>query len=194
MDTVQGSVDVELPVRVSARGIIAGVLVGLAIAVMLTALGAAIGMTAFPGARGQRSTGFGVVVWFVVALSAGAFGGAWCAAGGARALRRRDGVLQGIVTWAAMALVSLSTLGGVMRSVAAGSMGDRSLVAAGAWGSFAALSVSFVAAILGGLVGTRRERRVAGLVTERQARRRRPVVSSPQHTGDAPVRPPVPQP
>src|SRR5512142_2022544 len=118
MDLEQGSANVELPVRVSARGVIAGAIVGLALAAMLTALGAAIGMTAFPGARAQRSTGFGVVAWFVLALGCGAFGGGWCAAGAARALRRRDGVLHGIVTWAAIALVSLTTLGGIMRSVA----------------------------------------------------------------------------
>lgn len=193
MDLEQGSAEVVLPVRVSARGVIAGAIVGLALAAMLAALGAAIGMTAFPGARDQRSTGFGVVGWFVLALGCGAFGGGWCAAGAARALRRRDGVLAGIVTWALMALVSLSTLGGVMRSVAAASRGDRSLLAAGAWGSFIALAVALVAAIGGGLVGVLRERRVAGLVAERVARRRRPIVTSPKHTGDMPIRPPLPQ-
>ncbi|HEX6837838.1 MAG TPA: hypothetical protein VF334_14760 [Polyangia bacterium] len=193
MDLEQGSVDVELPIRVSARGVISGAIVGLALAAMLTALGAAIGMTAFHGARGGRSTGFAVVGWFVLALGCGAFGGGWCAAGASRALRRRDGVLAGIVTWALVALVSLSTLGAVMRSVAATSMGDRSLVAAGAWGSFLALLVALVAAIVGGLLGVSRERRVAGLVAERVARRRRPIVTSPQHTGDLPLRPPLPQ-
>lgn len=209
METVVGSTDVELPARISARGVIAGLLVGLALAAMMMALGAAIGISAFPRDGSARMAGLGFAGWFLFSFAVGAFAAGWIAAGASRALRRRDGLLHGLVTWAALALVSLSVVGGVMRGVAVGMLGDGSLggetsnlspsmsrrhgAEFGAWGTFAALLVPLLAALGGGAVGVTRERRAAGLVDERAARRRRPVVSSPQHTGDLPTRPPLPQ-
>ncbi|MCU1280795.1 MAG: hypothetical protein JWM53_4341 [bacterium] len=193
MDTVQGSLERELPTRISARGVIAGMLVGLALAAMLMALGNAIGVTALSREGSPRLMGVGFAGWFVLSFAVGAFAGGWLAAGAARALRRRDGVLHGIVSWAALALISSSLVRGVMHGVTASMLGDRLLVAVGAWGTFAAMLVPLLAAVAGGIVGAARERRVAGLVDERTARRRRPIVTSPQHTGEVPVRPPLPQ-
>lgn len=208
MDTVQGSVDVELPTRVSARGVIAGILVGLALAATVMALGTAIGVTAFPRAGSPRNLGVGFAAWFLLSLVVGCFSGGWLASGAARALRRRDGVLHGLVTWAAIALISMSLVGSVMRGAAIGVLGDGALgddtsgpaasqhrgAEVGAWGAFAALFLPMLAAIGGGVLGVGRERRVAGLRLEREARRRRPIVTSPQHTGDVPPpRTPLPQ-
>jgi hypothetical protein len=209
MDTVQGSLDVELPTRVSARGVIAGILVGLALAAMTMALGTAIGATAFGRTNSLRNVGVGFASWFLLSLVVGCFAGGWLASGAARALRRRDGVLHGIVTWAAIALISMSLVGTVMRGATIGllrgessplgeepgggsSMSERRGVAVGAWGSFAALFLPMLAAIGGGVLGVRRERRVAGLVLEKEARHRRPIVTSPKHTGDVvPPRHPI---
>jgi hypothetical protein len=163
MDIVQGSMGVALParVRVSARGVIAGILVGIALIALLVALGAAIGATAFPRAIG-RSSGIAIAIWLLVSFAAASFGGGWTAAGGARAVRRRDGVLQGIVTWAAMTILGTPMVGSMMRDVIrSGLAGDPSLVKLAAWGAFAVPAVGLGAAILGGLVAVARERRVA---------------------------------
>jgi hypothetical protein len=180
MDTTVGSpLDVELPTRVSARGVIAGMLVGLALAAMMMALGNAIGATAFPRTGSPRVVSVELAAWFLLSFAVGAFGGGWIAAAAAPALRRRDGVLHGVVTWAAIALVSLTLVGGVMRSLAVGMLSDGSLgsqsgdapphamsrhkgVEIGAWGGFAALVVPLLAAVGGGAIGAARERRVAG--------------------------------
>lgn len=186
--------DVVLPVRVSARGVIAGALVGLAVGAMLLALGAAVGVSALRGSPGGRGPGIAVGVWFIVSFAASAFGGSWVASGSARALRARDGVLHGIVTWAVMALVSTPVVGAIMRAVAsAGLRGDPALAMLGAWGAFVAIAVAFGTAIAGGLAGVARERRVVGLASERAGRQRRPIVVSPRHTGDLPLHGPLPQ-
>jgi len=152
--------------RISARAVLAGILVGLALAAMFMALGAAIGASTLPRTGNDpRSIGLGFAAWFIVALTVSAFGGGWVAAGAARALRRRDGVLHAIVTWAAMALASSSLVGGVMHRVAVGMLGDRTLASPqlGAWGAFAALCIPLLAAIAGGLIAASRERHVLGV-------------------------------
>jgi hypothetical protein len=209
MDTVQGSMDVELPARISARGVIAGILGGLALAAVMMALGTAVGVTAFPLDGTARLAGVALAAWSLLSFAVGGFAGGWLAAACARALHRRDGVLHGLITWAALALVSMSLVGGVMRGAAVGILGESSLGGeAGdqapalsrhkgaelrAWGTFAGLLVPLFAAVAGGALAASRERRIAGLVDERAARRRRPIVTSPRHTGDAPLRPPLPQ-
>ncbi len=203
MDTPQGFVDVELPTRISARAVIAGILVGLALAAMIMALGTAVGVTAFPRAGSPRNLGVGFAAWFLLSLTVGAFGGSWVASGAARALHRRDGVLHGLVTWAAITLISMSLVGTVMRGAAAGMLGEGTLgpepggpaasqhrgAEVSAWGAFAALLLPMLAAMGGGVLGVSRERRVVGLATEHEMRHRRPIVTSPQHTGDIPPRP-----
>ena len=176
--TVRSPLDVEWPTRVSARGVIAGMLVGLALAAMMMALGNAIGATAFPRTGSPRVVSVELAAWFLLSFTVGAFGGGWIAAAAAPALRRRDGVLHGLVTWAAIALVSLTLVGGVMRSLAVGMWSDGSLgsqsgdglhamsrhkgIEIGAWGGFAALIVPLLAAVGGGAIGAARERRVVG--------------------------------
>jgi len=177
----------ELHHRISARGVISGILVGLALAALMIALGTAVGITAFPHSSSPTGVGIGFAVWFLVSFTVAAFGGGWVAAGASRALRRRDGVLHAIVTWAAMALATSSLIGGVMHRVAAGMLGGgRSLEGEpgggmsqlagaqfGAWGAFAALFIPMLAAIAGGLIGASRERHVLGV-----PRTRRPVIVS----------------
>lgn len=185
----------ELHRRISARAVIAGILVALALVATMMALGTAIGVTAFPRTDSMRRIGLGFGGWALLSFAVAAFAGGWVAAGAARALRRRDGVLHAIVTWAAMALATSSLVGGVMHRVAVGMLGDRSLdgeaggramsqlagAQIGAWGAFAALVVPMVAAIFGGLIGASRERHVLGV-----PRRRAPVQVS------GPLGPPAP--
>jgi hypothetical protein len=231
-NTVASMTEVEFPTRVSARAIISGVLVGLAFAVMLMVLGAAIGLTAF-GPRGDVAKGLGIgfAGWVLLTLIISAFVGGWVATGAARAVRRRDGVLHGLVTWAAVTLVGVSLLGGAVRSAVGGIFGvaktaaqtaasseplQRAIgekaqqpnvqqqvgnaidnakanpqqlaaradqaasgAAVGTWGMFAALVLPLLAAIVGGVIGAARERRIIGLPKEREMRRREPRVVSP---------------
>ena len=209
MDTVSGSVEVDLPTRISARGVIAGLLVGLALPAIVMSLGTAIGVTTFPRGGSPHGVGIGFAAWFLLSFVIGAFAGGWVAAGAARALRRRDGVLHGLVTWATMALISLSLVGGVMRGLAAGMLGEGSLggesgdlgrmmplqrgAEIGAWGTFVALLLPLLAAVAGGILGASRERRAAGLVDVPAAPRRRPIVTSPAAPSDSSLRPPLPQ-
>jgi hypothetical protein len=167
----------ELHRRISARAVIAGLLVGLAFAATMMALGTAVGVTAFSNAGSPRDIGIGFAGWFLVSFAVSAFAAGWVAAGSARALRRRDGILHALVTWAAMALLTSSLVGGVMHRVAVGMLGSRSLdgemggrsmsqLAAGrfgAWGAFAALFIPMLAALAGGLIGASRERHVLGV-------------------------------
>jgi hypothetical protein len=116
--------DVEFPTRVSARGVIAGVLVGLAFEVMLMVLGAAIGLTAFePSGDVAKGLGIGFAAWTLLALIVSAFVGGWVATGAARAIRRRDGVLHGLVTWAAVTVVGVMLVGGAVSSAVSGMFG-----------------------------------------------------------------------
>jgi hypothetical protein len=197
MDTVQSSLPIELPARVSVRGVLAGMLVGLALATTLMALGNAIGATAFARVGPPRAASLEIAGWFLLSFAVGAFAGGWVAAGAARALRRRDGVLHGLVTWAAIALVSLSLVGGVMHGVAVGALSGGSLggeagdrpqamlrrksAEIGAWGTFATMLVPLLAAVGGGVIGASRERRAAGLraaVTSSKDRRVAPRTGS----------------
>jgi hypothetical protein len=188
------NIELDLRPRIGAVAVISGILVGLALAATMMALGTAIGVTAFPGTTSLRHAGLGFAGWFLLSLSLGTFAGGWIAAGAARVLRRRDGVLHGIVTWSAIALISLSLVGNVMRGAAVGMLGEGALPGApssvqqhgaevGAWGAFAALFIPLCLAMLGGVIGVRRERRAAGMIAERG---RRPVVYAPEHTGVEP--------
>src|SRR5436305_1578443 len=104
MDTIE----LDLRPRLGVAAIIAGILVALALGATMMALGTAVGVTAFPRAELPHNAGVGFAGWFLLSLAIGCFAGGWIAAGAARVLRRRDGVLHGLVTWAAIALVSLS--------------------------------------------------------------------------------------
>jgi hypothetical protein len=127
MDTLQGSVaadEFEFPTRISARGVIAGVLVALALEAMLMVLGAAIGLSAFqPRGDVAKGIGVGFAVWLVLTMIVSAFVGSWIASGAARAVRVRDGVLHGVVTWAAVTVIGVSLLGGAIRSTLGGIFG-----------------------------------------------------------------------
>jgi hypothetical protein len=207
MDTLPGSTgstEVAFATRVSARGVISGLLVGLALEATLLVLGAAIGLSALrPGGSFARGLGIGFAVWLLVTLLCSAFVAAWIASAAARAVRRRDGVLHGVVTWGAFSLVGLSLVGNVVSGSVgslftaianASRLSDGAFEAVhhaglGSWGMFLALMLPLFAAIGGGAVAAGRERRVVGLPDERARRSRKPMVASPRHTAQVPTRP-----
>ena len=96
----------SFPSRISARGIIGGVLVALAIDMLLFSFGAAIGLSAFkPGGAGHGAA-IWAVIWFFISVSAGGFFGGWVGAAAGGAKLQRDGILHGFVTWAAATVLA----------------------------------------------------------------------------------------
>lgn len=179
MDAVQETpaTNLDLPSRISARGVIAGVLVGLACEAMLMVLGTAIGLTALRPRPGfTRDLGLAFSAWLLFATMVSAFVGALVAAGAARSIRRRDGILHGVVTWAGVTLIGVSPMGRMI--VRPGESADSAAI--GTWGMFAAMVVPLVCAIGGGALAAARERRNAGFAGEPRRRlRRRPIVRTP---------------
>jgi hypothetical protein len=231
-------IDVERRNRVPFMALLSGVLVSLIAQIMLIVLGGAIGLTIF-GAEASAETGQGVgigaLVWLLLSLCVSAFLGAVTAAGVAHAALRRDGVLNGVVTWAAVSLLGLflvtNALTGTVRSAlgigaqaaqtAAETVGqnpqlqqqaqqkveqnqqqiegqlgaaateaqaaiqnpeNQEKVATGAaiglWGLFALHLFPLLAAIAGGAVAARRERRVEVVTVNRGFVPREPLPQS----------------
>lgn len=107
--------------RLSVRAVLAGALFALACDILLTAVGAAMGVTAMsPTAAWSAGIGAGIVVWLVLSLSVSVFFGAWVATAVARSRGRRDGVLHGLVTWAVVTLLALWTVGGTLGAAMGG--------------------------------------------------------------------------
>lgn len=171
----------SLPIaRLSFRAVAAGVLVALVTQVVLLLLGGAIGLTAFePSGQVARAVGFGFLAWLMLSLCASAFFGAWVAASTAQTVERRDGLLHGLLTWAAVSLVGAFLVGGAVRNTLSGVFGfvgktvtaaapavdgnlDVTGTAIGLWGLLWAFILPLGAALVGGAVGARTERKVLG--------------------------------
>jgi hypothetical protein len=105
--------------RISWGAVIAGVVIALAIHMVLSMLGLGIGLTTIEPATGgtpeASSLGMGAAIWWVVSGLIATVAAGYVAARLAGVYNRRDGILHGLVTWAAMILVSvwmLSSLAG----------------------------------------------------------------------------------
>lgn len=97
----------SFPSRISARGIIAGVLSMLAIDMLMLSFGAGIGLSAFhPNGGAERGVAIWGVIWFFISVSAGGFFGAWVACGASGAAQRRDAIMHAFVTWAAATVLA----------------------------------------------------------------------------------------
>lgn len=109
----------SFPSRISARGIIAGVLVALAIDMLLFSFGAAIGLSAFkPGGSGH-GVAIWTVIWFFITVSAGGFFGGWVGAAASGVKLQRDAIMHAFVTWAAATvLVAVFFMGLLSRTAA----------------------------------------------------------------------------
>ena len=168
-------------------------------------LGTAVGVTALPpNMTVTRGVNVGVGAWLLGTLVVSGFAGGWIAAAAARAVRRRDGVLHGLVTWATVTVVGLilhggaggllAGLGNIGRIAArAGDLSARRYAAIGSWVLFAALVLPLCASVVGGIIGAARERSVVGLGGER-ALGRRPIVAKRERPVELPTpQPPLPQ-
>jgi hypothetical protein len=174
--------------RLSARSVIGGVVVTLAVFGVLMTLGGGLGLWSLgrlEATEGPR-LGAGLAVWAVVSWVLSALLGGFVAALSARSPLRRDGLLQGLVTWAGACL-----LGGIlacvwfMSAISSGLLSPwlvEGLRGPGVmWAFFIADALAVVAALFGGLLGARLEaRRFEPEATTLRPRRGAPLVPSPQ--------------
>lgn len=113
--------------RVSWGSIIAGIVVVLVVELLLMLLGLAVGLATIDPASGdtpQASTlGIGGGVWWLVSMAIAVFAGAWVAGRLAGMPTRIDGMLHGIVTWAAATLIGFYLLTTTIGSLVGGTFG-----------------------------------------------------------------------
>jgi hypothetical protein len=91
---------------------LAGIVVALAVEVLLSLLGFAVGLTAFeptPGAT--RGVGLGLGIWLIITAIASVFAGAYFGARVAGDPWRGDGVAHGVMVWAGFTILSLWLVG-----------------------------------------------------------------------------------
>lgn len=227
MERIEGMGVPSLPIsRLSFRAVGAGILVALVSQVVLLLLGGAIGLMAIePDRQIAQGVGIGFLVWLLISLAVSAFLGAWVAASAAQTIERRDGLLHGLLTWAAVSLIGVFLVGGAVRSTLAGAFNfvagtTRAAVqspaaedltkgrsaediasqaggalegagqaledprtaervesgatgaAIGLWGLLAAFILPLLAALGGGALGSRSERKVLGYTAMREEPRR----------------------
>jgi hypothetical protein len=152
------------PTRISSRAIIAGTLVALAVDLAVMVLGGAIGSLGRPRFGGiGTGTEVGYIICHILALSAGAFLGAWTAAASARAAASRDAFLHALVVWAALIVVNVFILTGLYARSALYLVGgpvtvSKAAVVALLWGSFIAFALTLISAVAGALAARASER------------------------------------
>jgi hypothetical protein len=121
--------------RISWGAIIAGIAVVLVLQLLLMLLGLAIGTATIDPAAGgsgipEASTlGMSGGIWWVVSTSISIFAGAWVAGRLAGMPTRTDGMLHGIVTWAAATLLAFYLLTSTIGTVVGGAFGALGNVA-----------------------------------------------------------------
>ncbi|MFB2834311.1 hypothetical protein [Floridanema evergladense] len=91
--------------RVRWGPIISGLLIALATQLVLSSLGAAIGLTSLANSGAPRSNagdvGVGVGIWSIISLLIGLFVGGWMTARASGPMNRNTALLNGAILWAA---------------------------------------------------------------------------------------------
>ena len=118
----------EQHVHVSWRAVLAGIVVALAVDVLLSLLGFAVGLTAFqPTSGSAKGVGMGIGIWLIITAIASVFAGAYFGARIAGDPWKGDGAAHGVLVWAGFTLISLWLVGsgiGKIMSSAAGLAGS----------------------------------------------------------------------
>lgn len=142
--------------------VFAGTVVALSTIVLLTILGAGIGLSA-----GPTGTDFGSAagIWSAIVVLIALFVGGWVAAATSAVGGKPEGMFNGVMVWATLLVISLFLtafgLGALLGAMtqfglfaAPPAVGGPNLVAT-AWGTFIALLVGLGVAALGGYLGAR---------------------------------------
>lgn len=87
--------------RIRWGPIIAGIFVAIATQLILSALGAAIGLSV-----GETGGAVGIGIWSIVSLLLALFIGSWVAAAGSAPMNRKSALLQGLILWATTLAIS----------------------------------------------------------------------------------------
>ena len=147
-------------VRISVRAVVAGVLVELALVGLLMTLARSLGLW-FGSLEHPLSAGFavfGIAAWIASALV-----GAYTAAIVSRSVERRDGIVHGVVTWATAVLgAAIVARLWIVLAVAVKLVDIEMLQAFAApramFAFFLADAFALIAAVAGGVAGSRSER------------------------------------
>lgn len=113
--------------RLSWGAIFAGTFIAVIIQVMLTLLGAAIGLN-YAGPRSDVSAeavGTGAAIWWIISTLIALFIGGWVAAHLAGVVRHMDGALHGLVTWSLAMLLVLVLLGTSLSALTGAALNTR---------------------------------------------------------------------
>jgi hypothetical protein len=176
--------------KVRWSAVIAGLFLAVGTQILLGLLGAAVGLTAMDARAPNPMASFGpsAGVWTAVVALFSLFVGGYAAAKLSGSIRRADGVLSGTLTWASSLVVALwltfaglsaaATAASPTQSVPGGSS-ERAArehageAARGVWFAFAGVSLSLIAAIIGGAAGAVGGRSEGDIATRRRELRRR---------------------
>jgi hypothetical protein len=160
--------------RVQWGPILAGTVTNLFLTLLLTALGLAIGASAFKPGTDSTNWGTGAGVWGIVTIIVAFFVGGWVAAKTAAVGGMFPGMMNGLIAggltllflvvlaasgvanYAGFLGANLNDISGFVQSAANGATGTAKTfndIQNGAWGTFIGLLVAIVAAGLGGIVG-----------------------------------------
>jgi hypothetical protein len=95
--------------RVSWGALFAGMFVGVAVWLMLVALGAGVGLAAFDpsGAEALKGLGIGVGIWGAIAAIVAYFFAGWLSARLSSAMTRSDGTMHGVALWGLLLVFSI---------------------------------------------------------------------------------------
>ncbi|HEY8507371.1 MAG TPA: hypothetical protein VIL32_03375 [Steroidobacteraceae bacterium] len=170
---VEREVLIERPVdrfegmKISWGGVFGGVLAGLGTLLLLSSLGLAVGVSAVDagGAQGE-SLGRGAAIWSAVSLLIALFVGGWASTRLSMLWERTTALFEGALVWVLSMMLILYLAANGVGMLSGGMFGDAADSAAAAapqmetitrsaWGSFAALVLSLIAAVAGAAVGRR---------------------------------------
>jgi hypothetical protein len=92
--------------RVRWGPIFAGIVVAIATQLLLSALGAAIGLTAGAAGSDPGAVGIGVGIWAIISLLIALFAGGWITANTCGPMNSKTALLHGIILWATTLAIS----------------------------------------------------------------------------------------
>ncbi|MEM7554740.1 MAG: hypothetical protein AAF378_11680 [Cyanobacteria bacterium P01_A01_bin.84] len=92
--------------RVRWGPIFAGITIAIASQLVLSALGAAIGLTVGAGGTEANTVGLGVGIWSIISLLISLFLGGWICASSCGPMNKKTALLHGVILWATTLAIS----------------------------------------------------------------------------------------
>ena len=140
--------------RISWGAVFAGVVISLITHLLLTTLGLGIGMSTIDPTRGGSPDAgpltLGASIWWAVSGILAALAGGWVASRLAGIPVRTDGVLHGLVTWAATTLVVIYLLTSTVGSLIGGAFGVLGSAVSGLGQAAGQAATTAASAVTGG--------------------------------------------